>query len=185
MRGLSGVLRGPLVTALFVGTLAGRLVLALPAGGVHDTLQKPAPPSPPAQGAQPAASRAAGEPVMADLGVPAYPDTQFLASYRAGRGQQFYLFGTTASFTDVIAFYKATLKQKGDLVFDEPGFYVFEIGRFREDTMAFPPGITIKDYSTGASKGYLNPKPGARPARFPTVIQVVPVPPAATGDSKR
>ena len=122
---------------------------------------------------------------MADLGVPAYPKAQFLASYGAGRGQQFYLFGTTASFTDVIAFYKAALKQKGELVFDDPGVYVFEVGRFREDTMAFPPGITIKDYSTGGSKGYLNPKPGAQPSRFPTVIQVVPLPPAAAEGPKR
>jgi hypothetical protein len=175
MRGLSGVLRGFVVTTLLAGTLASRLVLALPAPGVHDASRQAAPALPPV----------AGAPAMADLGVPAYPDAQFLASYHAGRGQRFYLFGTTASFTDVIAFYKVALKQKGDLVFDEPGVYVFEVGRFREDTMAFPPGITIKDYSTGGPKGYLNPKPGASPSRFPTVIQVVPVPPATAEGSSR
>jgi hypothetical protein len=185
MRGLSGVLRGFSVTALLAGTLAGRLVLALPAPGVCDASRQAAPSSPPAPVAKPAPPPAAGAPAMADLGVPAYPDAQFLASYHAGRGQRFYLFGTTASFTDVIAFYKVALKQKGDLVFDEPGVYVFEIGRFREDTMAFPPEITIKDYSTGGPKGYLNPKPGAQPSRFPTVIQVVPVPPVTAEGSNR
>ena len=51
---------------------------------------------------------------------------------------------------------------------------MFEIGRFREETMAFPPGVTVKDYTWGNLKGYLNPKPGAQPERFPTVIQMVP-----------
>lgn len=116
------------------------------------------------------------------LGVPVFPGAQYLASYDAGRGQRFYLFGTTASFTEVIAFYKVQLKQKGELVFDEPGVYVFEVGRFREDTMAFPPGITIKDHASGGRKGYLNPKRGGQPERFPTVVQYVPVPPALPKD---
>ena len=45
---------------------------------------------------------------------------------------------------------------------------MFEVGRFREETMAFPPGVTIKDWTSGGSPGYPNPKPGAQPARFPT-----------------
>ena len=40
--------------------------------------------------------------------------------------------------------------------------------------MAFPPSVTIKDYQSEISRGYPNPKPGAQPARFPTVIQIVP-----------
>jgi hypothetical protein len=42
--------------------------------------------------------------------------------------------------------------------------------------MAFPPGVTIKDFVSDVSEGYPNPKPGAQPARFRTIIQVVPVP---------
>jgi len=42
--------------------------------------------------------------------------------------------------------------------------------------MAFPPGVTIKDFLTDLSKGFPNPKPGGQPARFPTIIQIVPVP---------
>lgn len=107
-----------------------------------------------------------------------YPGAQFLGSFDAGRGQRFYLFGTTGSFTDIVAFYRTVLKQKGDLVFDAPATHQFDVGRFREDTMAFPPGVTIKDFQSQISEGYPNPKLGAQPARFPTVIQIVPVVPA-------
>jgi len=53
------------------------------------------------------------------------------------------------------------------------------VGKFNNDTMAFPPGVTIKDFTWGGSQGYPNPKPGVQPARFPSVIQIVPAPPGA------
>jgi hypothetical protein len=56
---------------------------------------------------------------------------------------------------------------------------MFDIGRFREETMAFPPSVTVKDYTWGGSAGYLNPKEGGEPARFKTIIQIVPAPPVA------
>jgi hypothetical protein len=43
--------------------------------------------------------------------------------------------------------------------------------------MAFPPGVTVKDYTSSGSQGYPNPRPAAQPARFPTIIQIVPVQP--------
>ena len=43
--------------------------------------------------------------------------------------------------------------------------------------MAFPPGVTIKDFQSDISQGYPNPKPGGQPARFPTIIQIVPAVP--------
>jgi hypothetical protein len=107
-----------------------------------------------------------------------YPGAQFLKSYDAGRGQRFYIFGTTASFVSIVAFYREILKQRGDLVFDAPGTHVFEIGRFREETMAFPPSVTIKDFQSEVSQGYPNPKPGGQPATFSTIIQIVPAPAA-------
>jgi hypothetical protein len=106
--------------------------------------------------------------------VPIYPGAQFLASYSAGRGQRFYLFGATASFVDVVAFYRSVLKQRGELIFDAPATHEFDVGRFREETMAFPPGVTVKDFQSQISQGYPNPRLGAQPARFPTVIQIVP-----------
>jgi len=109
------------------------------------------------------------------LGVQIYPGAQYLASYDAGRGQRFYIFGSTASFLDLVNWYRNVLKQKGELVFDAPATLEFDVGRFREETMAFPPGVTIKEYKSEISEGYPNPKPGGQPARFPTIIQIVPV----------
>jgi len=109
------------------------------------------------------------------LGVPLYPGAQFLASYDAGRGQRYYLFGSATPFQDVVAYYRSMLKQRGELVFEEPATHEFDVGRFREETQAFPPGVTVKDFKSEASEGYPNPKPGGQPARFATIIQVVPV----------
>jgi hypothetical protein len=118
-------------------------------------------------------------PSAAQLGVPLYPNAQYLTSYDAGRGQRYYLFGTAATFAELVQYYRTALKEKGNLVFEQPPTHMFEVGRFREETMAFPPGVTIKDYAAGGSGGYPNPKAGAQPARFATIIQIVPAPPAA------
>jgi hypothetical protein len=138
--------------------------------------QSPAPGSsaPPASPAQPSAS-VNSAPSAAALGVPIYPAAQFLQSFDAGRGQRFYIFGSTASFVDLVLWYRTVLKQKGDLVFDAPATHEFDVGRFREETMAFPPGVTIKEYKSEISEGYPNPQPGSQPAWFPTIIQIVPV----------
>jgi hypothetical protein len=138
---------------------------------------EPAPPAAaPAPASQPGQADAA--PTEASLGLPVYPGAQFIASYDAGRGQRFYLFGTTASFVSIVAYYRTVLKQKGDLVFDVPATQEFDVGKFDEDTMAFPPGVTVKDFQSTVSQGYPNPKPGGQPAHFPTVIQIVPMPQA-------
>jgi hypothetical protein len=113
-------------------------------------------------------------PNEAMLGVPIYPNAQFLTSYDAGRGQRFYLFGSTLPFAEMVNYYRTTLKTRGDLLFETPPTHQFEIGRFREETMAFPPSVTVKDYTWGGSAGFPNPKRGAQPARFPTVVQIVP-----------
>lgn len=114
-------------------------------------------------------------PTEATLGVPIYPGAQFIASYDAGRGQRYYIFGSAATFVDLVAYYRTVLKQKGELVYEVPATHEFDVGKFREETMAFPPGVTIKDFESDISQGYPNPKPGGQPARFPTVIQIVPV----------
>jgi hypothetical protein len=138
---------------------------------------KPVAPPPPTTGtpAKPAPVRADAAPTEAMLGVPIYPGAQFIRSYDAGRGQRYYIFGSSATFVDLVAYYRTVLKQKGELVFDVPATHEFDVGRFREETMAFPPGVTIKDYQSEVSQGYPNPKPGGQPARFPTLIQIVPV----------
>src|SRR6478752_131390 len=144
--------------------------------GSQPTVQPAPPPEAPAVTTAPAAEK---PPTDQALGIPIYPGAQFISSYDAGRGQRFYIFGSAASFVDLVTFYRTTLKQKGDLIFDAPATHQFDVGRFREETMAFAPGVTIKDFQSQVSQGYPNPKPGGQPARFPTIIQIVPVVPSA------
>jgi len=140
----------------------------------------PPQPAPPQQPAPPPADQTPNidAPTETALGAPIYPTAQFLVAYDAGLGQRYYMFGARASFNEIVNYYKTILKQKGELVFDQPATHTFEIGRFREETMAFPPGVTVKDFTFGGSEGYINPKPNGTPKRFPTIIQIVPAPAA-------
>jgi hypothetical protein len=129
-----------------------------------------------------AAPSSTNEPNAATLGVAIYPGAQFLASYDAGRGQRYYLFGATAAFADVVGYYRTQLDDRGDLVYKEPGTHMFSggsLGRYREETMVFPPSVTVKDWTAGGSQGYPNPRAGAQPARFPTIVMIVPSPAGA------
>ena len=149
------------------------------------TQPAPASPAAPRPAAPPAAAPAPTRPVdpatptEATLGFPIYPGAQFIASYDAGRAQRYYLFGTTATFNDLVTYYRTQLREKGNLVFQDPPTHMFEIGKFNDETMAFPPGVTVKDFTAGGSPGYPNPKPGVQPARFPSIIMIVPSPPGA------
>jgi hypothetical protein len=158
---------------------AALLAVALAASAGAQTPQPP-----PSGAARPAAPQgqvpavpAAGAPTEATLGVPLYPNAVFLRSYDAGRGQRYYLYGVATPFADLVTYYRNLLKERGNLVFEVPPTHVFEIGRFREETMAFPPSVTIKDFTFSGSAGYPNPTTGAQPDRFPTVVQIVPAPP--------
>jgi hypothetical protein len=145
----------------------------------QSTPAAPAPPRPaPAPAAQTPAPAAAdpNAPSAADVGFPVYPNAQFLAAYDAGRGQRYYLYGTPTAFAEIVAYYRTQLDERGTLVFREPATHMFEVGRFRDETMAFPPGVTVKDWTAGGSQGYPNPRRGEQPARFPTVIMIVPPP---------
>jgi len=116
-------------------------------------------------------------PTEAMLGFPIYPTAEFIVSYDAGRGQRYYIFGATGTFPEIVTYYRLQLKTKGDVVFDQPATHMFEVGRFRQETMAFPPGVTVKDYTWGGAQGYPNPKRGKGPEHFPTIIMIVPAPP--------
>jgi hypothetical protein len=132
----------------------------------------PAEPATPPAPAEPASGTAPSE---AMLGFPIYPNAQFLVSYDAGRGQRYYLFGTESAFPAIVSYYQGVLKTRGTLVFDAPATHIFEF-RYREETMAYPPGVTVKDYTWNGGVGYRNPNRGAQPERFPTIIQIVPAP---------
>jgi hypothetical protein len=120
---------------------------------------------------------ATGEPTEQSLGLPIYPGAQFIASYDAGRGQRYYLYGVNTDFAQVVAYYRTTLKQRGELVFEMPAIHMFDVGRFREESMAFPPGVTVKDYMP---EGYTAFK-GNVPVKYQTIVQFVPALPAAPG----
>jgi hypothetical protein len=126
---------------------------------------------------QPQPVNRAGVPDETTLGVQIFPGAEFLKSFDAGQGQRYYLFGSNAGFVEIVNYYKTVLKQKGELVYEEPGVHQFDIGKFKEESMAFPPSVTVKDYAWGGSAGYMNPVRGKQPARFKTIIQIVPVVP--------
>ncbi len=142
------------------------------------TPQKPpAPPAPPATTTPPVAAPQSkpGDPSVPSetvLGAPIYPSAVYLTSYDAGRGQRFYIFGVDVPYLDMVNYYRTVLKTKGDELFEAPPTHQFETVRFRDESMAFPPSVTIKDFTYGGSAGYPNPKRGATPERFPTIVQI-------------
>ena len=50
----------------------------------------------------------------------------------------------TTPFAELVTYYRNLLKERGNLVFEVPPTHIFETGRFRDETMAFPPSVTIK-----------------------------------------
>lgn len=151
------------------------------------TAPSTAPASPQATVPAPAVAPSAAKtteapPSEATLGAPVYPNATFMGSVDAGQGQRYYLFGTTAAYQTVLQFYRTTLKDRGDEVFDIPPIWSFDIGRFREQTMVYPPSVTVRDHMAGGGKGYLYAVGAPEGQRFATVIQIVP---PAPGEARR
>jgi hypothetical protein len=130
------------------------------------TAGAPAPTAPPAQ--TPAA------PVDPLVGTVMYPAAVFLETIDAGKGgQQYHLYGTDAPYVDIVNYFKTTLKQGGRVIFQAPAMHQFELGRFQEQTMAYPPSVVVKDYVWNGAEGYLHVA-GTTQKRYRTIIQVVP-----------
>src|SRR5579863_5752221 len=134
----------------------------------------------PAQPAPPSAVSPAAvvsRPTERDLGVAISPAADYLDSYDAGHGQRYYLFGTNAAFADIVAYYRNTLRDSGHELFKAPAMQQFDLGKFRDDTMAYPPSVVVKDYTWAPdgqrSDGYLAVN-GTTEKRYKTVIQIVP-----------
>lgn len=151
-----------------------RLEPSEPAPADRGEVGAPVPGPPPAQPSPAGRPGESGTPTEATLGFPIYPAAQFITAYDAGRLQRYYMFGTDIGFDDIVRYYRTRLRERGNRVFDEPPTHIFEVGRFREREMAFPPSVTVKDYAGSGSEGYLNPADGRR---FRTIIQIVPSPP--------
>jgi hypothetical protein len=97
----------------------------------------------------------------------------FLEAFDAGKGQRCYLYGTRAPFLDTLAYYKQLLKDSGRELFKSPPMQQFDLGRFQEQTMAYPPSVVVKDYASGGSAGYLHVV-GTKERRYQTIVQIVP-----------
>jgi hypothetical protein len=105
-----------------------------------------------------------------------FPNAEFLDSYDAGRGhQRYYVYGTNVSYAEVVAHYKSVLRGASNREqFRTPPLHQFDLGRFDDETMAYPPSVVVKDYTWNGSPGYLHVA-GTAEKRFRTIIQIVPV----------
>lgn len=137
-----------------------------------------APAQPPARVPETSSQAPAGRPADAVLGVSPYPTSEYLESFDAGRGQRYYLFGTNAAYAEIVGYYKTIMKNGGRTIFEAPAMQQWELGKFNDETMAFPPSVVVKDYGWNGSEGYLFVD-GAKQKRFKTVIQIVPAAQAA------
>ena len=74
----------------------------------------------------------------------------------------------------MVTYYKNLLKSGGREIYKTPGMQQFDLGKYQEDRMAFPPSVVVKDYASAGSLGYLAIN-GTTEKRFRTIIQIVPV----------
>ena len=103
-----------------------------------------------------------------------FPGAEFIADYDAGRGhQRYHLYGTNTSYADVVAHYKSTIRGRNNEVFRTPPTHQFDLARFDDNTMAYPPSVVVKDYTWNGSPGYLHVD-GTTEKRYRTIIQIVP-----------
>lgn len=115
-----------------------------------------------------------------DLGdVPIYPTAAFLESFDAGQGQQYHLYGTNQGYQEIVAYYRNVLDTGGREIYSAPAMRQFDLGRYDDERMAYPPSIVVKDYAWNGSPGYLHVA-GTAETRYRTIIQVVPPAPVAT-----
>lgn len=127
------------------------------------------PPAPPPQALTP------GAPTEQMLGVKVYPNAQFLQSVDAGRGQRYYLYGTNATYGEIVKSYQGVLRNGGRELIKMPPMQQFDLGKYQDQAMVFQPSVVVKDYAWNNSEGYLFVDAG-REQRFKTVIQIVPAP---------
>ena len=106
-------------------------------------------------------------------GAPLYPAADFLDTYDAGRGQKYFIYGTNAPYLDIVNFYRQQLGGGGRELFRTPPMQQFDLGRFDEQTMAYPPSVVVKDYTWNGAPGYLFVS-GTTEKRYKTIIQIVP-----------
>jgi hypothetical protein len=112
-------------------------------------------------------------PTEATLMVRVPPTAEYLESFDAGRGQCFHLFGTNDAYADVVQYFRSLQLKGARELFRDPPMQQFELGRYDDRSMAFPPSLVVKDYTWNNSEGYPFVK-GTTQKRFKTIIQIVP-----------
>jgi hypothetical protein len=158
--------QGPLVPQPFPGSAPAR-----PA----DPATVPAPTTAPSPTSAPLPEMPPPPPsAQAPEGLPVYPTAEFIDGFDAGSGQRYYLYGTDMPFDDIVAYYRNVLKNGGRELFREPPMRQFDLGRYQENTMAYPPSVVVKDYTWNGGLGYLAVS-GTTEKRYRTIIQIVPV----------
>lgn len=128
--------------------------------------------SPPSAPAGPATIAAPQAPPAGTVDAYLLPGAEFIDSFDAGRGQQrYYLYGTNMPYADVVSHYKTSLKVGNREVFRTPPVHQFDLARFDEDMMAYPPSVVVKDYTWNGSPGYLHVA-GTTEKRYRTIVQI-------------
>ena len=113
------------------------------------------------------------------LAFPIYPAAQFLASYDAGRGQRYYIFGTDDAIRGRRELLPhAARRERQPRVQGAADAHVRGRPLPRRDD-GVPAGCDGEGLDVGRIAGLSEPEAGAQPARFPTIIMIVPPPPAA------
>jgi hypothetical protein len=163
--------QGPLVPKPFPGTAPAKPSEPSPLP------PSPAPAPPVAAPTRPPSAAPSIEPAGATIqppaGLPVYPSADFIEGFDAGLGQRYYLYGTDMPYEDIVAYYRSTLKNSGRELFREPPTRQFDLGRFQENAMAYPPSVVVKDYTWNGSAGFLAVS-GTTEKRYRTIIQIVP-----------
>ena len=77
------------------------------------------------------------------------------------------------SYADVVTYYRNLMKNGGRELFKTPPMQQWDLGRYQEDSMAYPPSVVVKDYTWNGSVGYLQVT-GTSEKRYKTIIQIVP-----------
>jgi hypothetical protein len=140
-------------------------------GSTPATTPRPAPTAAPPAAAAPSTPQPPGQ-AQGVGAIPMYPTAEYLETIDAGAGQRYVIYGANVPFLDLVAYYKTTLKNGGRELFKTPGMHQFDLGRFQEDRMTYPPSIVVKDYTWNNSPGYLFVS-GTTEKRYRTIIQVV------------
>ena len=107
-------------------------------------------------------------PTEATLGVPIYPGAQFIASFDAGRGQRYYIFGTDRAVSSkIVSYYRTALKQKGELVYDVPATHMFEVGTIPRRDDGVSAGRDGQGLHVGTSRRAIPTRSRAAARAFP------------------